>query len=87
MDKEKLKGELTSTVYRLLMNEFEVLVWALWLDRNKFFGSPLPFETEITLIGLAVKLFLNENNVPIEMYMNHHYPALALLFNNWVIHN
>jgi hypothetical protein len=57
IDIEKKNSSLIETCKMLMMNEYEIIHWAKYIDR--FNLNSKNFEMEIFFIGLATKLLLN----------------------------
>jgi len=53
----------------MMLNEYEIIAWALWLDNTELKDDEVTIEEKVLFTALFVKIRLNENP-KLEEYFN-----------------
>ena len=93
-DSKKLSRELrnhfslhsifTKAIRQLLMNEFELIYFSIYLDIFGWRNNNYEIMEYFLITGFNVKKNLNNNINYIEEYLNLHYKGFSDKYNNWI---
>jgi hypothetical protein len=67
----------------LMMNELEVALWAIYLERLVWPTSDSSVTLELSFTAFAAKLYLNDDIEPIEAYLNRRVVNFSTLHEHW----
>mmetsp|Transcript_6785 Transcript_6785/g.12228 ORF Transcript_6785/g.12228 Transcript_6785/m.12228 type:complete len:312 (-) Transcript_6785:2646-3581(-) len=76
---------MVATAKELQLNEFEVIVWALYLRKFVWRDNSLTLVTKLMYAGLAAKTYMNEDTEAIQSYLNAKHPKFTENFNSWLL--
>jgi hypothetical protein len=71
------------TSKELMMNELEVALWAIYLERLVWPMSDSPVSLVLSFAAFAAKLHLNDNIAPIEAHLNRRVVNFSALHEQW----
>ena len=77
---------LTNACKMMMLNEFEIIAWALWLDALDLKDDESTIEEKVIYTALFVKIRLNEDS-KLEEYFNWILQNLIENFNDWIEKN
>jgi len=75
---------LTQTVEEMIMQEMEIIVWSIYLERFVWGHSGFPFKVLLFLSAYASKEYLNEDIQPFKTYVSIKFPQFARAYNVFI---
>eukprot|EP00742_Colponemidia_sp_Colp-10_P004872 GILJ01005204.1.p1 GENE.GILJ01005204.1~~GILJ01005204.1.p1 ORF type:complete len:571 (-),score=83.85 GILJ01005204.1:234-1946(-) len=83
-DLESLLSSLRSVAKSMMMNELEIVVWSLYLDKLGWADTRLSLMESLTMSAFAVKMYLNGDHGMFLPHLNRLIPGFSYRFNQWL---
>lgn len=73
---------LTETSEEMMLNDLEIMVWALYLERFVWNETCIPFKAMLFITALAVKSYMNESVLPYQAYLSAKFSNFSGAYNS-----
>jgi hypothetical protein len=83
-NKESLLKMLSETAKELLLNELELVVWSIYLDKFVWKDLGLPLETLLMYSAFAVKTYMNDEITVFQTHLNSRFSNFTSRYNEWI---
>jgi hypothetical protein len=82
--KESLLKMLSETAKELLLNELELVVWSIYLEKFVWKDLGLPLETLLMYSAFAVKTYMNDEITVFQTHLNSRFSNFTSRYNEWI---
>lgn len=76
---------MLATAKEVQLNEFESIVWALYLKKFVWQDQSLSLVTKLMYAALAAKTYMNEDTEAVQAFLNAKFNKFTENFNSWLV--